>query len=212
MTETMNIHKALSEVKILNNRIIGKISECQFCVANKVTNKTIKGKSIDEWKNSVQDNWTSITTLINRRNALKQAISKSNASTEVTIAGKVYTVAEAIEMKQYGMDYYNALLNELRNDFSEANRSVEKTNTDADIKATDYAQNCVGSDKSNTESLREIEKIRTAYYDSHKAELIDPIDITNKIAELEEQISSFTSEVDSVLSVSNATTFITIEY
>ena len=96
MTETMNVHKALSEVKILNNRIIGKISECQFCIANKVTNKTIKGKSIDEWKNSVQDNWTSITTLINRRNALKQAISKSNASTEVTIAGKVYTVAEAI--------------------------------------------------------------------------------------------------------------------
>lgn len=212
MTETMNVHKALSEVKILNNRIIGKISECQFCIANKVGNKTIKGKSLDEWKRSVQDNWTSIATLINRRNALKQAISKSNASTEVTIAGKVYTVAEAIEMKQYGMDYYNNLLNKLRNDFSEANRSVEKVNTEADTQATNYAQNCVGSDKANTETLREIENIRNAYYDSHKAELIDPIDITKKIAELEQKISDFTSEVDSVLSVSNATTLITIEY
>lgn len=208
----MNVHKALSEVKILNNRIIGKISECQFCIANKVTNKTIKGKPIDEWRSNVQDSWTSIITLINRRNALKQAISKSNASTEVTIAGKVYTVAEAIEMKQYGMDYYNTLLNELRKDFSEANNSVETINAKADFDATNYAQSCVGSDKANTESLREIEKIRTAYYDSHKAELIDPIDITKKIAELEQTISDFTSEVDSVLSVSNATTFVTIEY
>lgn len=208
----MNVHKALSEVKILNNRILSKISESQFCIANKVTNKTIKGKPIDEWKRNIQDNWTSITTLINRRNALKQAISKSNASTEVTIAGKVYTVAEAIEMKQYGTYYYNALLNELRTNFTEANRSVETTNVKADVDATNYAQNCVGSDKSNTESLREIEKIRTAYYDSHKAELIDPIDITKKIAELEQIISDFTSEVDSVLSVSNATTLISIEY
>lgn len=212
MTETMNVHKALSEVKILNSRIIHKISECQFCIANKVSNKNIKGKSLDEWKNNVQDNWTSINTLINRRNVLKQAISKSNASTEVTIAGKTYTVAEAIEMKQFGMDYYNALLNELREDFSEANKTVEKVNMEADTQATNYAQNCVGSDKANTETLREIENIRNAYYDSHKAELVDPIDIIKKIAELEQKISDFTSEVDSVLSVSNATTLITIEY
>ncbi len=212
ITETMNVHKALSEVKILNDRIEKEINNCQFCIVNKVENKTIKGKSIDDWKKNVSADWDSVTALINRRNAIKRAISLSNAATKVSIADKEYTVAEAIEMKQYSMCYYNTLLTKLRNDFATANMSVEKTNTDADNKATEYAKNCAGSDKSNLETLKEVENIRKAYYESHKAELLDPIDITKKIAELEKKIADFTADVDSVLSVSNATTNITIEY
>lgn len=212
ITETMNVHKALSEVKILNDRIEKEINNCQFCIANKVENKTIKGKTIDDWKKNVSADWDSVTALINRRNAIKRVINLSNAATKVTIADKEYTVAEAIEMKQYGMCYYNTLLTKLRNDFVTANMGVEKTNTDADNKATEYAKSCAGSDKSNLETLKEVENIRKAYYESHKAELIDPIDITKKIAELEKKIADFTSDVDSILSVSNATTLITIEY
>jgi predicted RNA-binding Zn ribbon-like protein len=212
ITEKMNVHKALSELKILNDRITKQIHVVEFCVSNKVSNEKINGMSVENWKKDVQAKWESINALINRRNAIKRAVSLSNAKTEVTVADKNYTVAEAIEMKQYGMTYYRELLRKLQFDFSEANESVERINSDADFRATDYAQKCVGTDKNSVEAMKEVEQIRMSYYNSHKAELINPIDITNKIEELENKIAQFTTEIDSVLSVSNATTIITIEY
>lgn len=43
-------------------------------------------------------------------------------------------------------------------------------------------------------------------------ELIDPVNILEKIEALEVEIADFTTEVDSALSVSNALTEITVEY
>ena len=57
-----------------------------------------------------------------------------------------------------------------------------------------------------------MENLRKSYYDSHKTEIVDPLKLSDKIKELEEMISAFTSEVDSVLAVSNANTLIEIEY
>lgn len=212
ITETMNVHKALSEIKILNDRIVGKIMENKFCICNKTTNKTINGKSIEDWKSNVKAQWESINQLILRREAIKRAINHSNASTKVVVADKEYTVAEAIEMKQYGIFYHKQLLTQLQNNFAMANADVERINTDADAKATTYAQNCVGSDKTSPEVIKDIENIRNSYYDTHKAEIIDPLDSIKRIEELKDYIDKFTSEIDSVLSVSNATTMITIEY
>ena len=195
--ETMNLHKALSELKILNDRISDKISNCTFCGTMKSGSKTILGKTVDEFKTNVQSDYDSVNTLINRRNAIKRAVSKSNSSTSVTINGKDYVVAEAIEMKNWGMDY-----------------KMETENAKADLAATDYAKNGTNSDKTTltAEALKEMENLRKSYYDSHKTEIVDPLKLSDKIKELEEMISAFTSEVDSVLAVSNANTLIEIEY
>ena len=83
--ETMNLHKALSELKILNDRISDKISNCTFCGTMKSGSKTILGKTVDEFKTNVQSDYDSVNTLINRRNAIKRAVSKSNSSTSVKI-------------------------------------------------------------------------------------------------------------------------------
>ena len=199
----MNLHKALSELKILNDRISDKISNCTFCGTMKSGSKTILGKTVDEFKTNVQSDYDSVNTLINRRNAIKRAVSKSNSSTSVTINGKDYVVAEAIEMKNWGMDYYKDLLRNLRSQYA-----------NADMAATDYAKNGTNSDKTTltAEALKEMENLRKSYYDSHKTEIVDPLKLSDKIKELEEMISAFTSEVDSVLAVSNANTLIEIEY
>lgn len=214
MNEIMNLHKALSELKILNNRISDKISGCIFCGTIKANSKTISGKTVDEFKTDVLSNYDSVSTLINRRNAIKRAVSKSNASTTVTINGKGYTVAEAIEMKNYGMDYYNQLLRCFRNQYANTVTNMETENARADIAATDYAKNGTNSDKNalTADTLKEMENLRKSYYDSHKTEIVDPLKLSDKIKELEEMISAFTSEVDGVLAVSNANTLIEIEY
>jgi len=58
----------------------------------------------------------------------------------------------------------------------------------------------------------EYETMRKAYIEAHTYEMIDPIGIKDKIDELEDEISKFKAGIDAALSVSNATTDITIEY
>lgn len=212
--ETMNLHKALSELKILNDRISDKISNCTFCGTMKSGSKTILGKTVDEFKTNVQSDYDSVNTLINRRNDIKRAVSKSNASTSVKINGKDYVVAEAIEMKNWGMDYYKDLLRNLRSQYASAVSKMETENAKADMAATDYAKNGTNSDKTalTAEAMKEMETLRKSYYESHKIEIVDPLKLSDKIKELEEMISAFTSEVDNVLAVSNANTLIEIEY
>ena len=61
-------------------------------------------------------------------------------------------------------------------------------------------------------STDEVAKAKQQYVDLNTWELVDPINVQNKIRVLSDEISSFEAEVDSVLSTSNALTTVTIEY
>ena len=54
MTETMTIHKGLSELKILDDRITDEIRETVFVVANRHSNTKINGVSIAEFAAGVK--------------------------------------------------------------------------------------------------------------------------------------------------------------
>ena len=97
VTETMTIHEALSELKMLDKRISAKIHGIKYCVANRHINTRIDGKTIDEYKQNVQSEYQAVTDLIRRRAAIRNALSRSNAYTTITVCGKEYTLAEAIE-------------------------------------------------------------------------------------------------------------------
>ena len=45
-TETMTIHRALAELKVLDDRISKAINETSFVVSNKHSNEKIRGLSI----------------------------------------------------------------------------------------------------------------------------------------------------------------------
>ena len=101
-TETMNIHQALVELKTLNKRIESAIREGEWVVANKHSNGKIGGIDLKDFVEEVKSRYQKVTDLIARAEAIKRAVVNSNAITKVTIAGKEYTVAEAIDMKNNG--------------------------------------------------------------------------------------------------------------
>lgn len=211
--ETLNIHKALSEIKILNNRIPEKIQSLNVVASVKAASPNIYGESVEDWTKNARAGWDSVIDLIRRRDALKRAINKSNAATMVVIAGKEYSIAEAIDMKQNGITYLESLLRRIQGQYSEICRAVETNNRIADADATAFASNCVnGKNKETQTSATEIETVRKTYYDQHKSVLVDAVDIPRRMEALRNQIDGFVSEVDSAISVSNATTLITIEY
>ena len=126
-TEKMTIHKALAELKVLDKRIVASVST-QFCVANKHSNDKISGITVSDWKDIVKANYQKVNDLIHRNEAIKRQVTLSNAITKVKIGEDEYTVAEAIWMKNHGMDAYKLLLRTLQKQYGVAKVQCEREN------------------------------------------------------------------------------------
>ena len=210
-TETMTVHKALAELKVLDSRINDAILSGDFIITKKNNQDTVKGKTVEQFKSKATEAFQKASDLIRRRNAIKNAVVVSNANTTVKIGDKDYTVVEAIEKKNHGMDYYVQLRDVLRQQFAKQKSELEKHNASLQQKAEQFVTGLMGGREVKTDSTEYISAVDT-YIKSNTMTLLDPLGIEKKIEELDDMINTFLPEVDAALSVSNAVTTITIEY
>lgn len=208
--EKMNVHKALCELKILDARIAKEISEFTSCGVTKAVAQRCGGIPVPDFTNAVRSKYDSISALVSRRNAIKRAVTLSNAVTKVIIDGIEYTVAEAIEMKNHGLDNLKRLRSRIESCYADASHSMTRGNSELDYKADEYIKSVAGGDKKVMPE--EIQKMRDNYVEPQTFQLVDPLNSQKLIAELSDEIDKFDAEVDSALSVSNAMTEIEIEY
>ena len=209
--ETMTVHKALAELKVLDNRINNAISSGDFVITKKNNQDTVKGKTVEQFKSKATEAFQKASDLIRRRNAIKNAVVVSNANTTVKIGDKDYTVVEAIEKKNHGMDYYVQLRDVLRQQFAKQKSELEKHNASLQQKAEQFVTGLMGGREVKTDSAEYISAVDT-YIKSNTMTLLDPLGVEKKIEELDDMINMFLPEVDAALSVSNAVTTIIIEY
>lgn len=211
-TETMTIHRGLAEINVLEDRISKLTREAIFCGAAKQSMKKMNGVSIEEYKANGQSSLDKIKDLIARLNAIKRAISESNAVTHRIVCGKDYTIAQIIWMNQHGIDFLSDLLNQMERQYSNAISTIERTNANLSDRADDFvirSNNPADKDGMSPEAIRDM---RDGYIERETMVLIDGIDIKKTKDELADEINKFKAEVDAVLSESNATTEVTIEY
>ena len=209
--EKMTVHKALAELKTLDDRINSEITGSVFVRANRHNNTKIFGKTIPDFMADTESSYQSVKALINRRNAMKRAVVLSNAITKVNIGGVEYTVAEAIEMNNHGMENLVELRNCLREQYSSVKRMVESENGDKLVKACEnYIQATFGTkEKINNPDIEMAQKV---YMTNNTYDIVTGLDIEKVIKELTDRIDAFKAEVDSALSVSNALTVIEFDY
>ena len=209
--ENMTVHKALAELKTLDDRINSEITGSVFVRANRHNNMKIFGKTIPDFMADTESSYQSVKALINRRNAMKRAVVLSNAITKVNIGGVEYTVAEAIEMNNHGMENLVELRDCLREQYSSVKRMVESENGDKLVKACEnYIQATFGTkEKINNPDIEMAQKV---YMANNTYDIVTGFDIEKVIKELTDRIDAFKAEVDSALSVSNALTVIEFDY
>lgn len=215
--EKMTITKALSELKVLGNRITAEIRSATFCNVSKHTMRTLNGKNISDVRAEMQGNYDKIVALINRNNAIKKAVNKANASTIVSISGEQMTVAEAIYMKQTGIDYMKALLNTMTTQYTNTQSLLQNNNGEKLTRACEaYIVSLYGTNSGNntisSEMVETINAARAKYIDENTFDLIEGIDTKKAIEDLKNKIDSFEAEVDAAITVANATTEIEISY
>jgi len=210
-TEKLTIHRALSELKIIDSRINKAIGEGVFVTANKHSNAKINGMTIGELQSFMKSSLESITSIITRKNAIKRAVDLSNATTKVTINGVEMTVVEAINLKNHGLESKLALVNAMKKQYTLAINKATSDNNTLNERAESYVIGMYGGKDTKTDPST-ITKAKQEFIEMNTIDIVDGVDILKTIKALEEEIFNFTAEVDATLSESNAITQITIEY
>ena len=201
----MSVHRGLAELKLYENKINSSM-QSTFVVANKKSNKNIGGRTVAEVRDLIKGNFDSITSLIENRKRVKAEIVKSNSKTMVVVGGKEMSVAEAIERKN-SVVFEQNFLGTLRNQFNLQNNVVDSKNNELSQKLEGYLQATLGENR----EAEQVKQLTKTFNDNNEYELVDPAKIQDKIDSLQTQIQEFQSQVDYILSESNAKTFISVE-
>lgn len=214
--EKMTIHNALAELKTLDARIEKAIRETPYVLAAKHSAEKINGMSIADFKTQIKSCYQKVTDLIARRDAMKRAVVLSNANTKITIGGNEYTVAEAIEMKNHGIEFKERLLNAMTYAYNDAQNDLSRNSGDSlERKAEQYVLAVIQAqpkDSKMTVDSDAMQSLRKTYIENNTYDLIDPLGVANVIKSLEDEINKFNTEIDAALSCSNALTVIEFEY
>lgn len=213
MKKEITVTKALSDLNVLTGRI-EKETDKLTVLSIKLKSKNVlkdKNTNVDDFKNEVKANYQSILDLIKNRDIIKSAIILSNAKTKVMIAGKEYTVAEAIDKKNR-IALETDLLMKLKSEFATKSKQVVNFNDKLEAQIDKEREIMLSGDNAkNKDIVKTAEELATAKRESNSVELVDALNIEKVINELEDSIMSFKAEVDQQLSISNAITLIEVE-
>lgn len=200
----MSITQALPELKLLDKRICKLYDDIEnWCKVSHNGAPIDKDKHKKESESQLQ----SFQDLTKRRDTIKRAIILSNAQTKVKVGTWEGTVAEAIEYKT-SISTKRGLLQSMKNCLSSRRLEYEQMKSQVDNRLERLLQSELGKDvKTNPETIT---ALTNSFRENNKVELVDPLDLASRIASLEEEIDSFETNVNWVLSESNAVTTIDV--
>lgn len=205
--EKMLVTQALNELKLLDDRINKAISDAVLVIAAKRSEKKVNPNlTKEEFEIRAKAGYQSVMDLIERRKKIKAAVVISNAVTKITVHGEEMTVAEAIERKST-IDYEVSLLRQMQSQWGVQNREMNMQNLRMEERIDKYIETFVGKDTSKAKD-NELEAMIKPMRESGEYALVDPLSIEKKIADLDDYIKGFRSEVDAILQISNCNTYI----
>lgn len=214
----LTITRALVELKHINDKISRAISEGTFTGFSvgenehqKYFKSTAKSTAISkaELESSIQGSFDAVNSLIARRQKLKAAIILSNAKTEVTLGGNLITVAEAIEQKAM-IPVLSLYLARLRQDKASSTSQVEQSNMKLEDKIQELTLAAVGAEKGTKLDQGMLDAIAQSQNSRQISALVGATKSQKEIDKLVETLVQLQSELDFVLSESNAQTSIEV--
>lgn len=213
----MSITRALSEYKILKERIeskILKLSPFVVTVGAKIQERKFQSMDLAAFTKQTQEEVDSVKGLMARAEAIKKAIDESNFVTKVKISGEEMTVLEALNKKK-SLPLKKTLLRRLETEFMDANieydcglkKNEDRINT---MVENEIKVSAAGSKVSKSEEENILKKNTEMVEKTYPVILQDPCKAQDWIKSLQKEVEDFEHEVDYALSESNSTTFISL--
>ena len=215
--KTLTVQEALNELKVLDSRIYRKthggkfvgVKSKEMLVSPNKSRLTVDG-FISETESEVQ----SISDLINYRKALRSAVILSNGRELIKVGDKELTVAEAIEYKN-SIDNERGFVNKLSDDLKSAEITASNLNEKLEKNTLEKERLVLGGEKDRKGESEILEALRKEA-DKSKAEVVVPkvnaTDLSKYVEDMRDELDYFESNIDFILTASNVTTTITVEW
>lgn len=211
MTTTISVTRALATIKNLDAKIERAVPQLQMVTMSAGTGNSlslINGGSVAEFTDKVTKAEKSLTDMIKQRSALKSAVIKSNAATEVKVGDTVMTVAEAIETKK-SIGFKTQLLVNLRKQLVTITTMHQRAEEAFEAKLSQAEASVSSRDKKATEE--EIHLATQGIKLRQTPAMVDPLKLSEYIEHLDTEVQEFLLNVDFALSEINAKTDIIVE-
>jgi hypothetical protein len=206
--QKMTIHRALSELKLIDSKIEKQINEIVpsgIYQKGKLINNYVKE---EDFSASAKSKFDSVNDLIARKNAIKSAIVEANGVTKVKISEKEMTIADAINFKAV-VKFKKKLIETLKARQQQAVAQLNQQNAIVEQNVQLILEATFG--KENVKAGKDdVESVRKPYMDANEFHLFDPLKVAEKVEAMEKEVGDFEMEVDAVLSEINAVTFIEV--
>ncbi len=206
--EKMTLHRALSELKLIDAKIEKAIADIL------PTGIHQKGKAINNYfteenfTKAAQSNFDSVMGLIDRKNKIKSLVVIANGATNVTINGQTMTISDAINLKT-SIKLQKKFVETLKHRHAQSLVQMGKANEQVQKNLQVILESALGKENVKT-NKDDYDNIATPYLEKNEVKVFDPLGIEARIKEIEEKVSGFEVEVDATLSEINATTFIVL--
>lgn len=204
--EKMTIHRALSELKLIDAKIEKQINEV---VPSGIYQK---GKLVNgylqetDFEKTAKSKYDSVTDLISRKNQIKSAIVNANGKTMVKVAGKEMAIADAINFKAV-IKFKKKLIEVLKQRHKQAVGELNKANDQVNGNVQRILEATFGKENVKV-GEKDVEAVSKPYLEANQFHLFDPLKVDSTVESLEKEVTEFEAEVDAVLSEINAVTII----
>jgi len=222
MAEKLLVAQALDERDFLYEKLTKAINDATFVLGIKEKDKAYKGKAIEDWAKDIESSYQSITDQIDRYDRICRAITLSNATTTIKFSnGKEMTVAEALALKSNikttstrgvrnmidKTPLRTLLLIKMQRQIESVVEFEEKTELEQQRNRDRYIQTQLES-QSTKEISEEFAKSIDTIIAPFNAKRIDPVNIEDKYKAMEEEVKATAAEIETLIKISNATTYI----
>lgn len=190
----ITIHEGLTRLKTLQSRIDKITTKRENSAIGLLKNNQpadITYKSKEDMENTLKANFQSLKDLLNNYIAIKTAIDMSNSATKITVAGKTYTITEALA-------YKNNIIPIKRNFLYNLKAQLDNTQRLYDIEYK-TVQNLVEKNNMDADLIKEL-----------FPKILDPNGLGSYISTEEQGIEQFLEEIDNALVTSNVSTSIEV--
>ena len=206
-----SISQALAELTLLQKRIIKETNNFLAIdiVKGKGKNVVKSNLPITDFEKNVTSSYQKINDLINRRKKIQSAIMKSNAQTKVKINNEEMTVVDALALKE-NIKFSQNLLEQITRTNTARINDMEIGNRNVEANLQRLLESQFGKDNTNN-NVDDMKKVESFYNETNLYKLVDPLNVSELIKKLDENIDNFENTIDYILSTSNATTTIIID-
>ena len=215
----MLVTQALDERDLLEKKINDKIQAAVPVDIVKNNENTVYNRrlTLEEFRKEAEGSYQQITDLIDRYNRIDAAIVESNANTYLETSYGRMSVAGAITLRnrmrgdiKYGgvADFESTLLYKLKKTYQDCIDTIERKNKNLAEVAEEMRLSILGRESKAKED-KPLEVVEV-YIKENTMEMADPLNIVKKMEELQERKDVLLRELETMIKVSNATTYISV--